>query len=190
MGGVRRFSQVVGIDDGPFPPAHRGDVLVVGAVFSHLRLEGVLTTRVRRDGANATDRLAAMIGGSRYAPQLQAVLLQGIALAGFNVIDLHRLHRALGVPLLVVSRRAPDLEAIRKALLENVPGGARKWQLIRRAGPMEALGGVHVQAVGLRAGEASELVRHYAVHSRIPEPLRTAHLIAGGLAGGESRQRV
>jgi hypothetical protein len=190
MGGDRRFSQVIGIDDGPFDPRHRGDVPVVGAVFSHLRLEGVLTTRVRRDGANATERLAAMIRASRFAPQLQVVLLQGIALAGFNVIDLHRLHRGLGIPVLVVSRRAPDLEAIRRALLDKVPGGRRKWRLIEAAGPMEAMEGVYVQRAGLEAGEAAALVRRYAVHSRIPEPLRTAHLIAGGLAEGGSRQRV
>lgn len=40
------------------------------------------------------------------APQLHAVLLQGMALAGFNVIDLDGLHEALEIPVLVVARRA------------------------------------------------------------------------------------
>ncbi|NIW37834.1 MAG: DUF99 family protein, partial [Gemmatimonadetes bacterium] len=80
---------------------------VVGAVFSGLRLEGVLTGRVRTDGANSTRVLAEMVATSKFAPQLQLVLLQGIALGGFNVIDLSGLHERLGIPVMVVARRQP-----------------------------------------------------------------------------------
>ncbi len=190
MAPPRRFSQVIGIDDAPFDPAYRGDVPVVGAVFSHLRLEGVLRCTVRRDGANATDRLLAMIDGSRFVAQLQAVLLQGIALAGFNVIDLNRLHGALGIPLMVVARREPDLPSMRAALLDCVPGGPRKWRLIERAGPMRPMERIYVQTMGFGAEQARALIRRFAVHSLIPEPLRTAHLIAGALGEGQSRHRV
>ena len=53
----RRISHVVGFDDAPFDRSHRGDVLVVGAGFEGERLDGVISTRVRRDGANAAQRL-------------------------------------------------------------------------------------------------------------------------------------
>jgi len=33
------------------------------------------------------------------------------------------------------------------------------------------------------------LIERYAVHGHLPEPLRTAHLIAGGIIQGESRHR-
>ncbi len=85
-----RFSHVIGVDDAPFERTCRGDVLVVGAVYAGLRLEGILSTRVRRDGRNATSALAAMIAGSRFAAHLHAVLLQEIALAGFNVVNSRR----------------------------------------------------------------------------------------------------
>lgn len=186
---TRRLSHVVGFDDAPFDRGHRGDVLVVGAVFAGRRLEGVLSTKVRRDGANATVRLADCLAASRYRPQLQAVLLQGIAFAGFNVVDLGDLHRRTGLPVLVVARRAPDLEAIRSALLHHVPGGARKWRLIEEAGAMEPQAGVHVQRCGLSPAEAEGLVTALQIHGRLPEPLRMAHLIAGGVATGESRHR-
>ena len=110
---MSRLTHVVGFDDAPFARSHRGDVLVVGAVFAASRLEGVVSTRVRRDGANSTDRLIDCLGSSRFFPQLHAVLLQGIAFAGFNVIDLRRLHAETGLPVLVVARHAPDLGAIR-----------------------------------------------------------------------------
>jgi endonuclease V-like protein UPF0215 family len=184
------FSHVVGFDDAPFPQDRRGNVPVVGTVFANLRLEGVLHGHVRRDGANATRELARLVSTSKFARQLQLVLLQGIALAGFNVVDLPALHARLGIPLLVVVRRAPRLDRVRRALLTRVPGGRRKWSLIERLGPPEPLGGVFVQRVGMSAGDAERAIRRLAVHSHVPEPLRAAHLIAGALVTGESRGRV
>src|SRR6266436_1874456 len=181
------ISNVVGFDDFPFPSAHRGNVQVVGAVFSCLRLDGILSGSIRRDGANATRRLAELVTGSKFAPQVQLVMLQGIALGGFNVVDIHVLHRLLSVPVLVIARRAPRMEAIKEALLTCVPGGQRKWQAIKRAGPMEPVGGVFVQRAGLSLDAASEVIRRFSVYGNIPEPLRMAHLIAGGIAKGESR---
>jgi len=185
-----RLSHRVGFDDAPFERSRRGDVPVVGAVFAGTRLDGVLSTRVRRDGANATARLTDCLERSRFRPQLQAILLQGIALAGFNVIDIGALHRHTGLPVLVVARRRPDLEAIRAALLQQVPGGTRKWRLIEAAGPMEAIAGVYVQRAGISPDDARSLVTRLQIHGRLPEPLRVAHLIAGGIATGESRHRA
>ena len=184
------FSHVVGFDDAPFPRSHRGDVAVIGAVYAGLRLEGVLRGRVRRDGANAAPVLERLVRESRFAPQLQLVMLQGIALAGFNVVDVRRLAAALGLPVLVVARRPPDMAAVRRALLERVPAGRRKWRLIEDLGTMEPAAGVYVQRVGLEPAQAEAVVREFAVNSTVPEPLRTAHLIASALGDGTSRQRV
>lgn len=189
MADGRRFSHVVGFDDAPFAREHRGDVAVVGAVYAGLRLEGVLVGRVRRDGANATEVLARLVTGSKFR-QLQLILLQGIAVAGFNVVDIEGLHRRTGLPVLAVSRRAPRFARVRSALLARVRGGARKWRLIERLGPMEKAGDVWVQRVGLSLGEAEAVVRRLAVHGSIPEPLRAAHLLAGAMATGQSRGRV
>lgn len=181
---------VIGFDDAPFERSHRGDVLVVGTVFAGTRLDGVLCGRLRRDGANATRVLAALVRGCRFYPQLHAVLLQGITFAGFNVVDLAGLHADIGIPVLVVARRRPDMTAIRRALLDHVRGGARKWRLIERAGPVEAVGRLYVQRAGVGLDEAERLLAGLCPHSLVPEPLRVAHMIAGGLTRGESRGRA
>lgn len=183
-------SHVIGVDDAPFRRHHSGDVRIVGAVFAGPRLEGVLSSKVRRDGANATRQVSAMVRDSRFAPQLQAVLLQGIAFAGFNVVDIQKLNEELDVPVLVVSRKVPDLDAIREALLRKVGGGERKWRLIEKAGPMEPMEDLWVQRAGLDEHSARLLLRRHARHGHLPEPLRTAHLIAGGITDGESRHRA
>jgi len=184
------YSHVAGFDDMPFTPAHRGDVGLVGTVYCEDRLEGVLRGRVRRDGANATRVIAELVENSRWAPQLQAVLLQGIALAGFNVVDLPALHRRLGIPVIAVARRAPDMGAIERALKQRVPGGERKWRLIQSAGPMQPAAGLYLQPVGMSLDAAARLVHRHARHGSVPEPLRTAHLIAAGMSPIPSRQRV
>lgn len=181
---------VVGFDDAPFRPGHRGDVLVVGTVYAGHRLQGVLSGRVRCDGVNSTEVVRRLVECSRFRPQLHALLLQGIAFAGFNVVDLGHLSAALGLPVLAVSRRKPDLEAIRRALVEHVPGGRRKWRLLERAPPIEPLAEFYVQRIGLDAARAESMLRALTFNGKLPEPLRVAHLIAGGIAVGESRHRA
>jgi endonuclease V-like protein UPF0215 family len=177
----------MGFDDSPFERAHRGDVVVVGTLFAGPRLDGIVTGRIRRDGVNSTQVLASLSRGSRFGAHLHAILLQGIALGGFNVVDIAALHAATRLPVLVVARYRPNLDAIRKALLERVPGGKRKWRLIEAAGPMEPLGRVFVQRAGLERDEAAALLAATTSHGNLPEPLRLAHLIAGGLGTGASK---
>lgn len=183
----------IGFDDAPFAREERGDILLVGVVCARTRLDGVISTRVRRDGANATERIARAVAGSGFRRHLHAVLLQGIAVAGFNVVDVHRLAAEVGLPVVVVARRAPRLHLIRNALVgpdSRVAGGARKWRLIERAGPMEPLGSVFVQRVGIEAEQTRELLERTTLHGNLPEPLRLAHLIAGGVTTGRSRGRA
>jgi endonuclease V-like protein UPF0215 family len=149
----------------------------------------VLSSKVRRDGRNSTDRMAAMVSESRYVDHVRAVLLQGIAVAGFNVVDVHRLSERLEVPVLVVARKPPDLAAMRRAL-GRVPGGARKWSIIERAGEMEPVGEVFVQRVGLTRAEAAGVLTATTLHGNLPEPLRVAHLVASGVSVGASTGRA
>lgn len=187
---AHRFSNVIGFDDAPFSKHTRGNVLIVGAIFSDHRLVGVLSGHVQRDGTNATSVISRLISESSFADQIQAVMLQGIALAGFNVIDIHELHRQLGIPILAIARKQPNMEKIRSALASKVRGGKRKWALIEQAGSMEPVAGVFVQKAGLDLKEAEDIVRRFAVNGNIPEPIRVAHLIAGGIVRGESRGRA
>lgn len=188
MGSLR--SNVIGFDDGPFRREHRGDVPLIGVVCARTRVDGVLVGRVRRDGANATSAMASLLRDSPFHGHVQAVLLQGIAVAGFNVVDIHALADAVERPVVVVARRAPDLPSIRRALFARVPGAARKWRLIERAGPMERAGEVFVQRAGISLDHARDLLAATRLHGHLPEALRVAHLVAGAVVEGRSRGRA
>ena len=186
----RRLANTIGFDDAPFARDESEPVRIVGAVFAGSRFDGVLTGSLQKDGDDATDVIAELVARSRFAEHVQVVLLQGITFGGFNVVDLSGLHRRLDRPVVVVTRRPPKLAAVRNALLTRIPDGAHKWALIESAGPMERVGGVYLQRAGLSTAQAATLLERLAIHSLVPEPLRVAHLIAGGLGHGASRGRV
>jgi endonuclease V-like protein UPF0215 family len=187
---MARLHNVIGFDDGPFPRAPRtGPVLLVGAICARARLDGVVSGQVARDGADATEGMARLLMGSQFREHVRAILLNGIAVAGFNVIDIHGLAAAVERPVLVVARRPPRLDKIEKAL-RPLDDGARKWALVQQAGPMEAESGLYLQRAGLSLGEARDLLAATTIHGRLPEPLRLAHIIAGGIVTGRSRGRA
>ena len=185
----RRFSNVIGFDDAPFPRDYQGPVKVVGAVFADRRLDGVLIGAIEKDGGDAAVKLAQLVETSKFYEHARLIMLQGITMGGFNVVDVVDLHARLKLPVLVVARRAPDMAAIRRALEHHLPQGREKWARIQAAGAMEPAGGVFVQRAGLTREQVMEILAQWAIHSRIPEPLRCAHLIAGALATGQSRNR-
>ena len=205
-GKVGISTRVLGIDDGPAPARRRGNVMVVGTVYRGGDVfEGLLSTRVRYDGANATRKLIEMVKGSKFHPQLQAMMLDGIALGGFNILDLDRLYRALELPIVVVMRRPPDLSGMRCAL-EQVAGSARKIALLKRAGTIHPIdvayppgadgsgsapeGTLYCQLRGLSPQQAGELLNVTCTRGKVPEPIRAAHLIASGVVLGESGKRA
>ncbi len=178
---MRRFAHVIAFDDCAFDREVRGDVGLIGAVMAGPRLDGVVSGRVRRDGANSSSVMAKMIFESRFVEHLQLIMLQGIAVAGFNVVDVFELHAVTDLPILVVARKEPDLNAIRDTLTLRIRGGIRKWHIIERLGAMERARGVWVQRVGLARDEADTILERHAVNGNYPEPLRVAHLIASGV---------
>ncbi len=145
-----------------------------------------MTSHVVRDGMRATATIRGMLTTGRLAHQAQAVVLDGIAVGGFNVVDLPRLSEALGVPVLAVMRRRPDLDAVRRALQRTTHAG-RRWRVIERAGPIWEGDGMCFQVAGAPAGLARRILQVASPFERYPEALRIAHLIGGALARGTSR---
>ncbi|MFP4226720.1 MAG: DUF99 family protein [Desulfobacterales bacterium] len=186
----KRFSNVAGFDDAPFARDHRGPVKLVGTVYAGLRFDGVLIGEVQKDGFDAAARLAEIVAESRFAEHIQLIILQGIAFGGFNVVDVFDLNRRLGLPVLVVARRKPDLISIQDALASHIDRGRAKWAVIERLGEMEALGPVFIQRVGLSYEQAADVMTRFAINGNMPEPLRTAHMIASALVYGQSRGNV
>jgi uncharacterized protein len=180
--------RVAAIDDGPFTRRQRYAPIVAVVVSLPATVEAIAVDRVKIDGTDATERMVALLRGLPQWPSLRTLLVDGIAVGGFNVLDLRRLHRELGIPVISVTRRPPDFPAIHAALRTYFPRDAeRRWKLIR-AHPLRQVstGGVPIwaTAVGVTPEEAGAVVRRSAVQGFWPEPLRLAHLVARAVGRG------
>ncbi len=189
---MKQQVRILGIDDSPFSFGD-GRSLVVGVlVRCPDYVEAVMKTEVTVDGTDATERLAEMVSRSRYREQVHALMLDGIALAGFNVVDISSLHDSLGIPVVTVTRDPPDYERIEVALRKHFDDWGDRLEMIRRLDLVEVQTphkpvfacGVGVDLEGLRS-----LIGLSTVRGALPEPVRLAHLIASAMVRGESRGR-
>lgn len=181
---MKPLANVIGFDDAPFARTDERAPLV-GVVYARDRLDGVLVGDVARDGDDATERVASLIEGSRFDAHVAAVLLQGIAFGGFNVVDAPALAARLGRPVIVVARRAPDLPRMHAALTK-VPNAEAKRARLDAAGPMRAMGNVFVQVFGTDDETAAATLALHTRHGAFPEPLRVAHLLGAAFIRGHS----
>lgn len=185
--------RVLGVDDAPFKFSD-GTALVIGVVVRLPNyVEAVMRTSVEVDGTDATAQLEALVRRSRYREQFKALLLDGIALGGFNVVDLDALYAALKLPVVTVTRDRPNLPKIRAALEKYFPDAPQRYRTLTQHPPhpvRTAHQPIYVSAVGMTMPEAAELVARATVRGSIPEPLRLAHLIARGVVRGESVGRA
>jgi endonuclease V-like protein UPF0215 family len=158
-------------------------------------VDGVLRSDITRDGLDATDVICNMIRKSKHYGQIRTVMLDGITYGGFNVVDIGKIYRELGTPVIVVMRSYPDFKKIRSALKHFLDGEDR-WMIIERAGKIEKISGerekspIYIQRAGIGLESVKKIIRLTSIRSNIPEPLRVAHLIATGIVLGESRGKA
>jgi endonuclease V-like protein UPF0215 family len=177
--------RVLGIDDGKFIPHTEGRVIVVGVVFrGGCWIDGVMHTRIAIDGLDATEKLASMINTSPHRRQLRLVMLNGVTLAGFNLVDIKMLNSATGLPVVALTREKPDLEAIRQAL-KHLPDTDERWRIVLAAGEIHEVtckgSKLYMEMAGISLADALKIVELTSTRSCFPEPLRVAHLIASGI---------
>lgn len=190
---MKSHVRVLGIDDSPFTFQTRR-ALVVGVV-SRLPtyIEGIMRTEVEVDGNDANDAILAMIERSRYREQLRLIMFDGIAVGGFNVIDIDRLHGALGIPCATITRDLPDMERMEKALRKYFPDSERRLEIIRR-NPLYKVGPrrrpIFAAVKGMDIETLESIMAECTVQGRLPEPLRIAHLISSAMILGESHGRA
>jgi hypothetical protein len=183
---MKKEIRVIGIDDSPFDKFKDKEVLVVGTFFRGGDwLDGVLSTKVKVDGNNSTSKLISMINKCKFKPQLRAILLDGIALGGFNIVDINRLNHETRLPVIVVIRKYPDFDKIKDALKKMRK--VSKYRLIEKAGKVEKIGKIYIQIAGISLKDAEEVLKICRTRSLLPEPIRVAHLIGAGIIKGESK---
>lgn len=186
---LNRRVRVVGFDDAPFDRTPGSPVNVSGIVCSGTRFEGMMWGEATKDGTDATDVLAELLLGGKFYEQVHAVLIDGLAIGGFNLIDLPQLAERLERPCVAVMRKHPNLEKVR-AVLERFEDAPYRLRLLERAGPIHEQGGFVFQVIGESPAVVARALAAVTDQGRVPEPLRLAHLIGAAVKMGQSGRRA
>ncbi|MBS3814226.1 DUF99 family protein [Candidatus Bipolaricaulota bacterium] len=187
---LKKHSKVIGWDDGPFEFGEREMVPLVGVVTrGGDQVDGVLKTEVEVDGLDATTTLITTINGSKHSQELQLIILDGITFGGFNVVDIKKLANETDIPVLAVTRKKFDLQAIKKAL-GNLANFERRWEAVLNAGDSDYAkvrgSKIYFQTASLSVEEAKQAISITTTYSSLPEPVRLADMIARAIVSGES----
>lgn len=119
------------------------------------------------------------------------VLVAGIALAWYNVVDLRRVHAAVDRPILSVTFE--DSDGLGESIRREFDGEAAAERLaVYRDQPARRRvavddGTCFVRAVGMADEEAADVVRAFTPEGGRPEPVRVARLAARAADGWRGR---
>lgn len=151
----------------------RASRVVDGFAFSSCTVGGTDATAAVGDLYETVDR-----------EDVRYLLVGGVALAWYNVLDLHALADRVGRPVVAVTfEESAGLEA---SLRESFDGDALDERLsaYRALPPRERLvvndQDTYVRSVGIDAAAARDVVRAFTPEGGRPEPLRVASLAARG----------
>ncbi len=190
---MKAQARVLGIDDAPFTFGDAETEVVGVVVRAPSYVEGVMTTRVAVDGRDATAKLAAMIGRSRFREAVTLILIDGAALGGFNVVDIGALYEEVGIPVATVTRDEPDAAAIEKALRARFPDAEERLAVLRRQDLVKVATAhkpLYVSCAGMGMPDVADSIQKCTVRGALPEPIRIAHILATAIKRGESHGRA
>ena len=188
---LKKGIRVIGFDDGPFKHRQKEDALLVGVMIQVKEyVDGVISANIAVDGLDVTEKIISLVNRPKYINQVQLIILNSIAFAGFNLADIQKINEETGKPVIAVVRKRPDTDKFKKAAA-RLPDFERRLRIIERAGEvnMADLDGktLYFQSAGITYEDAVMMLKKTRKRSAIPEAVRIAHIIASGIVDGESR---
>ncbi len=181
--------RILGIDDSPFSFSDDFSMIVGVIMRGGSYIEGVLTRKIKVDGFDATPLCIDMVNKTRHKKQLRALLIDGVAFCGFNVIDIEKILSETDLPVITITRDKPDFIKIKKALSKNFLDWKDRLNIIEKGKLYKVdtnFNPIYIKFVGISLKDAKEIITLSTIRGVIPEPIRVAHLIASGIIRGES----
>ncbi|MCL4373429.1 MAG: DUF99 family protein [Candidatus Marsarchaeota archaeon] len=168
--------------------AAAGRTILIAVVAKKGEVEGVLSSSIGINGTDSTDRILTLIKKSRFASQVKLIVLNGIALAGLNVVNPGSILSS-GNALMIITRHKPRPSKLIQALnafskRSGIAANERK-NIVKdfAKNKPRRMEGFYVQST--LQGQDSKVLFPYAVNA-----LRLAHMIASGMSKGESKGRL
>lgn len=206
--GVKAQIRTLGIDDSRFRFKEGKAYLVAVQMRGHDVVEATLTETIEVDGWDATDAVIRLVlqapafskrayvsvegrrplpleGKAEESRGLHAVLIDGLTVGGFNVVDAERVYEATRVPVIAVTTRNPDLGRIHRALEHNFEDWPERFKVFERNRVTSVRVGsytLHGHIAGVHPTRAADILAAVTKPGhRVPEPIRVADSFASSM---------
>ncbi|QDI88344.1 DUF99 family protein [Candidatus Nitrosopumilus sp. SW] len=149
----------------------RRDFVIDGFVFGSATLEG----------NDATDTILKMYGDLNR-PDISYVLISGLIVSMYNIIDIKKLFDTLQIPIIGVSYH--DSSGIEDSLKHHFPKSFEsKINEYEKLGKREKITlntshDVYIRKEGCTLNEVKHLLNDLTLHGSVPEPIRVSQLLA------------
>jgi len=178
---VKDGIRVLGIDDSSFE-LEDDRAFLTGVVYRGTEfIEDIQCIEVTVDGRDATVKVLKLFEKVSNHEQIKAILIDGISLGGFNIVDLDKIESETGKAVVAVTKNRPDRDDFRETM-ERTGNYDRNFEDLEE--PVEISledGNCFIQFAGCTREEAEELIRKNLIHGQVPESIRIADMVGRAL---------
>jgi endonuclease V-like protein UPF0215 family len=149
-----------------------------------MRIDGFGVCTPEIGGSDSTQELISLFNRLKRK-DIRAWLLGGSVISWFNIVDILALHETTETPVICISYHPS--KGIEKYLREYFPlDWEVRLEILERAGDRDLIElstghGLYLTTAGVGKKRARNLLDKITVDGRVPEPIRVARTIAGGL---------
>jgi endonuclease V-like protein UPF0215 family len=159
---------------------------ILGGVVmrADLIIDGITYGKATVREMDATDAIIAMV---RHLSRddLNGIMLHGSVIAGYNIVDLPRVHQMTQLPVISITKEPH--EDLQTHLETTFPSDwEKRWEIACRNGTMKPLAlnttaTVFVQFFGCDWDTVKGVLKRLTRFGGVPEPIRIARLLARAL---------
>ncbi|MGQ4872536.1 MAG: DUF99 family protein [Promethearchaeia archaeon] len=183
---MKKFPITLGVDDAHFNlHSNNKKTFLIGVVCQGTRMIGVYKKEITIDGDDSTEALTELIEITKK--HVQYVLTDTITFAGFNIYDMKEVYEKTKKPIIAVSEQKVDLDSVKRAIEKRFPKKVKdnKLKKIINAGNLfeieiKTAGGLskaYYHCKGIDHSTIKKLFEKICIDSKLPEPIRMAHII-------------
>ena len=157
----------------------RRDFLIDGFVFGKTTVEG----------DDATEAILSMYK-KLNRPDISYLLISGIIISMYNIIDLKKISQSLGLPVIGVTYQ--DSEGIEEAIRHHFPDSheskLKEYQELEKRDKitLHTSYDIYIRKEGCTLSDVKHLLDELTLQGSFPEPLRVAQLLAKTLLSTNS----
>ncbi|MGC8572226.1 MAG: DUF99 family protein [Candidatus Micrarchaeia archaeon] len=170
-------------------PLEGKKTMLLGIISRDGVIEGAISTKIDVDGNDSTEKIINIIKRSRFKDQIKIVSLNGIGIAGLNILNVSLLEKKLNVKILSITRNKPHPDKLIKALkaFSHVEKAdvSERIKFVKDASKLKImkLNGFYAQT----DLDKKDVKKFYLEAVNM---LRIIHIILSAISKGESKGRI